>query len=205
MIDNNFRAEVAKELSTVLVRHKNNFVNKGLQLPLLTVRYLPAGLLQQLPEVIGKMGWPWDIEVNSSVYRSHKKWPKITIVVPSYNQAKFLEEAIRSILLQNYPNLELIIMDGGSDDISRDILEKYSPWISYWQSEKDGGQGQAINMGFSIASGNYYGWLNSDDFYNKNAFLILGEEIIKSQKKFIMEMPWLPIKIILSKLIGKEI
>lgn len=184
MIDKKFKEEVVKELSTILARHKNNFVNKGLQLPLLPVSYLPEGLLRKLPEVTGKTGWPWNTEVKSSVYHSRKEWPKITIVVPSYNQAKFLEEAIRSILLQNYPNLELIIMDGGSNDTSKDILEKYSPWISYWQSEKDEGQGQAINMGFSIASGNYYGWLNSDDFYNKNTFLILGEEIIKSKKDF---------------------
>jgi glycosyltransferase involved in cell wall biosynthesis len=75
-------------------------------------------------------------------------------------------------------------MDGGSSDRTVNILEKYNTWISFWQSKKDRGQGQAINMGFSIAGGDYYGWLNSDDFYNENALLVLANEIRASGKGF---------------------
>ena len=76
-------------------------------------------------------------------------------------------------------------MDGGSTDSSKDILEKYSPWISYWQSEKDEGQGQAINKGFSLASGNYYAWLNSDDYYLKNVFSTVIDNFLNSKTDFI--------------------
>ncbi|HEY4194330.1 MAG TPA: glycosyltransferase [Mucilaginibacter sp.] len=184
MIDKSYRLKISRELQSVLADHKDNFIAKGIQLPIETVPYSKKGLLAQLPIVDGKTGWPWDKEVDSSVFQSKPAWPKITVVIPSYGQAEFIEEAIRSVLLQNYPNLELIIMDGGSKDESKKILERYSPWLSYWQSEKDKGQGQAINMGFSIASGDYYGWLNSDDFYNENAFFVLASEIIRSNKGF---------------------
>jgi glycosyltransferase involved in cell wall biosynthesis len=90
-------------------------------------------------------------------------------VTPSYNQGEFLEETIRSVLLQGYPNLEYIVIDGGSTDGSVNILEKYDPWIDYWVSEPDQGQSAAINKGFSKASGKIGGWLNSDDIYLPDA------------------------------------
>src|SRR5947208_8938659 len=96
--------------------------------------------------------------------------PKISIVTPSFNQGQFIEETIRSVLLQNYPNLEYIVCDGGSTDATESILRKYSPWLSYHHLRKDRGQGHALNLGFSISSGNYFGWINSDDFYLPNAF-----------------------------------
>lgn len=89
--------------------------------------------------------------------------PKVSIVTISYNQGQFLEVCMRSVLEQDYPNLEYIVIDGGSNDNSIDIIEKYSDQLAYWQSQKDGGQTDAINQGFSHANGEILAWLNSDD------------------------------------------
>ncbi len=91
--------------------------------------------------------------------------PKISIVTPSCNQAQFLEAAIQSILSQNYPNLEYIIIDGGSTDGSLDIIKKYESHLSFWISEPDGGQYEALNKGFIQTTGDIMAWLNSDDMY----------------------------------------
>lgn len=98
------------------------------------------------------------------------KLPKITIVTPSFNQGEFLEECIESVLGQNYPNLEYIIMDGGSSDNSVEIISRYSKHLKYWQSQPDGGQYAAIEDGFSRSTGEIMAWLNSDDKYHHNAF-----------------------------------
>jgi glycosyltransferase involved in cell wall biosynthesis len=95
----------------------------------------------------------------------HKEFPKISIVTPSFNQAVFLEATIQSVLSQNYPNLEYIIIDGGSRDGSIDIIKKYEKSLHYWCSEPDGGQYDAINKGFRHATGDIMGWLNSDDMH----------------------------------------
>lgn len=92
-----------------------------------------------------------------------KTLPKITIVTPSYNQATFLESTILSVLRQEYPDCEYIIMDGGSTDGSVDIIKKYSAELSHWESGPDGGQAEAISKGFDMAGGEILGWLNSDD------------------------------------------
>ncbi|HAJ58567.1 MAG TPA: hypothetical protein DCP31_04295, partial [Cyanobacteria bacterium UBA8543] len=106
---------------------------------LVTVPYSSSGLLQSLPSPPkGRTGWPWTEETPPLplTMPDGKPWPKVTIVTPSYNQGEFIEETIRSVLLQNYPNLEYIVMDGGSRDSTVSILEKYTDWISLWRSEK---------------------------------------------------------------------
>jgi len=103
------------------------------------------------------------------LHKNRTVLPKISIVTPSYNQAEYLEECIESILSQNYPNLEYIIMDGGSTDGSVEIIKKYEKQLTYWQSKPDGGQYQAINEGFRRSSGEIMTWLNSDDKYHAGA------------------------------------
>lgn len=97
--------------------------------------------------------------------------PKISIVTPSYNQGKFLRETIESVLNQDYPNLEYFIVDGGSTDNSVEIIKKYEDKIDWWVSEKDAGQSDALCKGFSRATGDLLGWLNSDDVYFPGALL----------------------------------
>ncbi|TAE60369.1 MAG: glycosyltransferase [Nostocales cyanobacterium] len=94
-----------------------------------------------------------------------KEFPRITIITPSYNQGQFIEETICSVLSQNYPNLEYIIIDGGSTDDTVDIIKKYESSISYWVSEPDNGQSHAINKGLAKATGDIIAYLNSDDYY----------------------------------------
>ena len=114
-----------------------------------------------------KTGWPWTEESPRlpATHSDGSPWPRISIITPSYNQGQFLEETIRSVLLQGYPNLEYFIIDGGSKDESVDIIKQYEPWLTYWPSEPDRGQSHAVNKGFAMASGDIVAWLNSDDQY----------------------------------------
>lgn len=123
------------------------------------------------PPPPGKTGWPWTEETLPlpPCLPNGEPWPLVSVITPSYNQGEFIEETIRSLLLQGYPNLEYIIIDGGSEDKSVEIIEKYSPWLFYWVSEPDRGQTHAVNKGFDRSSGEVLAWLNSDDTYEKNA------------------------------------
>jgi glycosyltransferase involved in cell wall biosynthesis len=124
----------------------------------------------------GKSGWPWT-EASRPTPEDVGIWPRITVVTPSLNQGGFLEETIRSVLLQGYPNLEYMIMDGGSTDTTLDVIRRYEPWIEHWVSEKDQGQSQAINKGFQKATGEFVMWLNADDLLFRDALNKVGHAL----------------------------
>jgi glycosyltransferase involved in cell wall biosynthesis len=117
-----------------------------------------------------KTGWPWTEESLQlpDLMPNGSEWPQISIVTPNYNYGQFIEETIRSVLLQGYPNLEYIIIDGASTDNSSEIVQRYESWLSYWISEEDKGQSDAINKGFEKAQGKIFYWINSDDILCSN-------------------------------------
>ena len=103
------------------------------------------------------------------------EFPKISIITPSFNQGKFLEQTILSVLAQRYPNLEYIIIDGGSTDGTMEIIKKYESHLKFWVSEKDGGQADAINKGLKYCSGEILNWINSDDYLAEGALHKIAE------------------------------
>jgi glycosyltransferase involved in cell wall biosynthesis len=125
--------------------------------------------------------WPLKSPVNETYPElpPGQSWPKISIVTPSFNQGSYLEKTIRSVLLQGYPNLEYVIIDGGSTDQSVDVIKKYAQWIDFWVSEKDQGQSNAINKGLARSSGELLGWLNSDDYYLPGALFKIARAYIE--------------------------
>lgn len=113
------------------------------------------------------------------------EYPKITVVTPSYNQGQFLEETIQSVIGQQYPNLEYIIMDGGSTDNSVEIIKKYERHLAFWVSEKDEGQSAAINLAFARSTGDILGWLNSDDMYLPGTLAYVASKLDPGQPEMI--------------------
>lgn len=114
----------------------------------------------------GKFGWPWtsdNKEVALEPLQHDDTRPMVTVIMPSFNQGGYLEEAIRSVILQDHPNLQFFVMDGGSTDQTVDVIGRYQPWIAFSVSGPDDGQADAINSGFQRATGEYICWLNSDD------------------------------------------
>lgn len=120
---------------------------------------------KEIKEFVSKPLFDVNVILNKDLY-----YPKITIVTPCYNQAQFLERTMLSVLNQKYPNLEYIIVDGGSNDGSVEIIKKYEKYLAYWVSEKDRGQSHALNKGFRKASVDIYGWLNADDLFLPDTF-----------------------------------
>jgi glycosyltransferase involved in cell wall biosynthesis len=136
---------------------------------------LPPPSSDQLP-------WPWNGPRQTGVgdLSMIQRRPLISIVTPSLNQGSYLEQAIRSVLLQGYPNLELIVVDGGSTDRTLATLKKYDPWLTHWVSEPDSGPTHALNRGFESASGEILAFLNADDFYLAGCLERIAREFIEN-------------------------
>ena len=111
--------------------------------------------------------------------------PSISIIIPNYNYGHYIEETICSVINQNFPQLQLIIIDGGSTDNSVEIIKKYDKHIDYWVSEKDNGQADAINKGLKVATGEYVAFINSDDVYLDEAFELIFTDKNSVEKDFI--------------------
>ncbi|MDB4912847.1 MAG: hypothetical protein JWM95_491 [Gemmatimonadetes bacterium] len=134
-------------------------------------------LLSELPHPGSeKVGWPWHVPapiVHHTVPEG-SRLPRISVVVATLNQGAYIETMLRSVLLQGYPDLELIVFDGGSTDQSVDILGRYDAWISHWRSEPDGGQSAAINKGLALATGELVSIFDSDDYFPPDCLGAVG-------------------------------
>jgi glycosyltransferase involved in cell wall biosynthesis len=158
-----------------LAEYRSELVSAGAPFPLPYVSVPSEGLLQHLPKPAeGKRGWPWTIQTAPRLADASSV-PSITVAIPSYNQGSYLEETIRSVLLQNYPRLQLVVMDGGSNDASIEIIRRYGPWLSYARSAPDRGQAHAVNLGLSLAGGDIVAWLNSDDMHLPQTLLTVAQ------------------------------
>jgi glycosyltransferase involved in cell wall biosynthesis len=130
------------------------------------------------PAPPAKTLWPWTdgSHAASEGPPDGRSWPRISIVTPSLNQGTFIEAAIRSVLLQAYPNVELIVVDGGSTDGSVDTISKYGRWLAHSICESDSGPANALNKGFKLATGEILGFLNADDFFLPGCLATIARE-----------------------------
>lgn len=130
------------------------------------------------PPPTARVGWPWTEATKvKNVYTVGKEPPKVSIVIPSLNQASYIEESIRSVLLQAYPDLEFFIIDGGSTDGTVELIKKYEKWLSGWVSEPDEGQSHAINNGLSLCTGDFFNWHNADDVLTQGSLLTTAQAL----------------------------
>jgi len=147
------------------------------------------------------------LNLEGAIFTMKNNWPKISIVTPVYNASLFIEAAITSVLNQDYPNLEYIIMDGGSTDGTVDIIRKYEGRISYWESGSDRGQTHALNKGFSRSTGILRGWLNADEEYTPGTLKEVGKTFNSSKDlqliygdRYLLDLSKKPPEKILKKL-----
>lgn len=129
--------------------------------------------------------WDEKFYTDPGLYDRSIEYPKISIVIPSYNQGKFIERTIRCILLQNYPNLELIVIDGNSADNSLELIKKYQEYFKCWKSEADSGMYDALDKGFALASGDVMGWSPTGDTYVSGALYQVGKAFLNQKRKWV--------------------
>lgn len=151
-----------------------------------TRHYASSNLVTSWPR-IGGAPWP-QAPLDPKLFQrpdGRTEWPRISVVTPSYNQGQYIEETILSVLNQNYPNLQYIVVDGASNDGTREILERYRDRIDVLIIEPDDGQTQAINKGFKLADGELLAWLNSDDMYAPGALHMAAWSWMQTQADVI--------------------
>lgn len=138
-------------------------------------RWFPRWLHPKIGELRQYPPRPLTLPPTYAAARASPSAPRISIVVPSYNQGRFLRATLDSVLSQNYPNLELIVQDGASSDESAAVLREYSQRLTHWESQRDKGQAHAINLGFRHATGEVLAYLNSDDLLLPGALAYVGD------------------------------
>jgi glycosyltransferase involved in cell wall biosynthesis len=135
----------------------------------------------------GKAGWPWTVETPQLCSRmgGGQPWPRISVVVPSLNHGRYIEEMLRSILLQGYPDVELILIDGGSDESTLATILKYERWFAYWVTEPDRGQSHALNKGLTRATGDLFGSIDTDDYLLPGCFGLVAQAHIARPRDIV--------------------
>jgi len=150
----------------------------------------PAPTLAELPAPpSGRRGWPWT-EGGAALPERRpdgSRWPRVSVVTPSFNQAAFLEETLRSVLLQGYPELEYVVIDAGSRDGSAEIVRRYAPWLAHWDVIADRGHGATLNVGFARTTGEVLGFLNSDDILLPGALARAATEIDPARGRHVVQ------------------